>query len=158
MKVLFVHQNFPGQFKHLAPALLRAGHDVRAMAIGGAGLPQVPMVRYAVARGSTRDIHPLAADFETKLIRADACAAAALRLKREGYTPDVIFANPGWGENLYLKDVWPEAKLLALLEFFYAARGLDVNFDAEFANTDIGNAARVRTKNANLLLTLDSMD
>ncbi len=158
MKVLFVHQNFPGQFKHLAPALLRAGHDVRAMAIGGAGLPQVPMVRYAVARGSTRDIHPLAADFETKLIRADACAAAALRLKREGYTPDVIFANPGWGENLYLKDVWPEAKLLALLKFFYAARGLDVNFDAEFANTDIGNAARVRTKNANLLLTLDSMD
>lgn len=158
MKVLFVHQNFPGQFKHLAPALQRAGHDVRAMMIGGAGLPQMPMVRYAVARGSTRDIHPLAADFETKLIRGDACAAAALRMKREGYAPDVIVANPGWGENLYLKDVWPEAKLLALLEFFYAARGLDVNFDAEFANTDIGNAARVRTKNANLLLTLDSMD
>ena len=158
MKILFVHQNFPGQFKHLAPALQRAGHDVCAMAIGGAGLQQVPMVRYAVARGSTRDIHPLAADFETKLIRGDACAAAALRMKREGYTPDVIVANPGWGENLYLKDVWPESKLLALLEFFYAVRGLDVNFDAEFANNDIGNAARVRTKNANLLLTLDSMD
>ncbi len=158
MKILFVHQNFPGQFKHLAPALQRAGHDVCAMAIGGAGLQQVPMVRYAVARGSTRDIHPLAADFETKLIRGDACAAAALRMKREGYTPDVIVANPGWGENLYLKDVWPESKLLALLEFFYAVRGLDVNFDAEFANNDIGNAARVRTKNANLLLTLDSMN
>ncbi len=158
MKVLFVHQNFPGQFKHLAPALQRAGHEVRAMAIGGAGLPQVAMVRYAVARGSTRDIHPLAADFETKLIRGDACAAAALRVKREGYTPDVIVANPGWGENLFLKDVWPDARLLALLEFFYAVRGLDVNFDPEFANTDIGNAARVRVKNAHLLLTLDSMD
>ena len=143
MKVLFVHQNFTGQFKHLAPALQRAGHEVRAMAIGGAGLPQVAMVRYAVARGSTRDIHPLAADFETKLIRGDACAAAALRVKREGYTPDVIVANPGWGENLFLKDVWPDARLLALLEFFYAVRGLDVNFDPEFANTDIGNAARV---------------
>ena len=158
MNLLFVHQNFPGQFKHLAPALANAGHDVRALAIDGAGLPQVPMVRYPIGRGSTRDIHPLAADFETKLIRGDACAAAALRMKQSGYKPDVIVANPGWGESLFLKDVWPDAKMLALLEFFYAVRGLDVNFDAEFAVNDIGNAARVRTKNANLLLTMDAMD
>lgn len=158
MKLLFVHQNFPGQFKHLAPALANAGHDVRALAIGGAGLPQIPMVRYPIGRGSSRDIHPLAADFETKLIRADACAGAAVQMKQAGYQPDLIIANPGWGESLFLKDVWPDAKLLALLEFFYASRGLDVNFDAEFTNADIGHAARVRAKNANLLLTLDAMD
>ena len=158
MKLLFVHQNFPGQFKHLAPALAAAGHEVRAMAIGGAGLPQIPMVRYQIARGSTRDIHPLAAEFETKLIRADACAGAAWRMKQAGYTPNVIVANPGWGESLFLKDVWPEARLLALLEFFYATRGLDVNFDPEFPVSDVGNAARVRVKNAHLLLTLDAMD
>ena len=158
MNLLFIHQNFPGQFKHLAPALANAGHDVRALAIDGAGLPQIPMVRYPIGRGSTRDIHPLAADFETKLIRGDACAAAAVRMRQSGYKPDVIVANPGWGESLFLKDVWPDAKLLALLEFFYAVRGLDVNFDAEFAANDIGNAARVRTKNANLLLTMDAMD
>ena len=158
MNLLFVHQNFPGQFKHLAPALANAGHDVRAMAIDGAGLPQIPMVRYPIGRGSSRDIHPLAADFETKLIRGDACAAAALRMKNSGFTPDVIFANPAWGESLFLKDVWPHAKLLALLEFFYAARGRDVNFDAEFATHDIGADARVRVKNASLLLTLESMD
>ncbi len=158
MKLLFVHQNFPGQFKHLAPALEKAGHDVRALAIGGAGLPQISMIRYPVGRGSSREIHPLAADFETKLIRADACAAAAVQMKNSGYMPDVIFANPGWGESLFLKDVWPQTKLLALLEFFYAARGLDVSFDPEFANHDIGNAARVRVKNASLLLTLESMD
>lgn len=158
MRVLFVHQNFPGQFKHLAPALVKAGHEVRALAIGGAGLPQIPMIRYPVGRSSSREIHPLAADFETKLIRADACAAAAVQMKKSGYTPDIIFANPGWGESLFLKDVWPRTKLLALLEFFYAARGLDVNFDLEFATHDIGHAARVRVKNASLLLTLESMD
>ena len=158
MNLLFVHQNFPGQFKYLAPAMAQAGHDVRALAIDGAGLAQIPMVRYPVGRGSSHDIHPLAADFETKLIRGDACAAAAVRMKQAGYTPDVIVANPGWGESLFLKDVWPQAKLLALLEFFYAVRELDVNFDAEFAQRDIGNAARVRVKNANLLLTLDAMD
>ncbi len=158
MKLLFVHQNFPGQFKHLAPALVAAGHDVRAMGIGGTGLPEIPMVRYQVARGSTRDIHPLAAEFETKLIRADACAGAALRMKQAGYTPDLIVANPGWGESLFLKDVWPTSKLLILLEFFYATKSLDVNFDPEFPSNDIANAARVRVKNAHLLLTLDSMD
>ncbi len=158
MRLLFVHQNFPGQFKHLAPALVRAGHEVRALAIDGVGLTQIPMLRYTLGRGSSREIHPLAADFETKLIRGDACAAAAVKMKNAGYRPDVIFAHPGWGESLFLKDVWPGAKLLALLEFFYATRDLDVNFDPEFALHDVGNDARVRVKNANLLLTLDGMD
>ncbi|MEI6799837.1 MAG: glycosyl transferase family 1, partial [Pseudomonadota bacterium] len=27
MKILFVHQNFPGQFLHLAPELARLGHE-----------------------------------------------------------------------------------------------------------------------------------
>ena len=80
MNLLFVHQNFPGQFKYLAPALAQAGHQVRALAIEGAGLPQIPMLRYRIGRGSSRDIHPLARDFETKLIRGDACAAAAVGL------------------------------------------------------------------------------
>lgn len=31
-KVLFIDQNFPGQFRHLAPVLQREGHDVLALA------------------------------------------------------------------------------------------------------------------------------
>ena len=31
MKILFIHQNFPGQFKFLAPALVKQGHEVVAM-------------------------------------------------------------------------------------------------------------------------------
>lgn len=85
MKLLFVHQNFPGQFKHLAPALVKAGHQVKALGIGGAGLPEVEMIRYHPARGSSRNIHPWAVDFETKIIRGEACAAAAVRLKATGF-------------------------------------------------------------------------
>ena len=33
MKILFVHQNFPGQFLHVAPALARRGHDVLALTV-----------------------------------------------------------------------------------------------------------------------------
>jgi glycosyltransferase involved in cell wall biosynthesis len=158
MNVLFVHQNFPGQFKHLAPALAKAGHRVEAMGIDGAGLREIEMHRYRPARGSSPGIHPWATDFETKIIRGEACAAAAARLKAGGFTPDVIVTNPGWGESLFLKDVWPRAKMLALIEFFYAARGLDCDFDPEFAKPTLANDARVRTKNANMLIALTSMD
>lgn len=158
MNVLFVHQNFPGQFKHLAPALAAMGHAVEAMAIDGPGLPGIELHRYKPARGTSREIHPWAAEFETKVIRGEACAAAALRLKEQGYAPDLIVANPGWGESLFLKDVWPQARLLALLEFYYAARGLDYDFDAEFFREDAARAARLRTKNAHILLALEAMD
>ena len=158
LNLLFIHQNFPGQFKPLAPALAGLGHSVKAMAIDGPGLPDIEMHRYKPTRSTSREIHPWAAEFETKIIRGEACAAAALRLKAEGYTPDVIVANPGWGESLFLKDVWRGARLLALIEFYYAARGLDYDFDREFFRGETARDARLSTKNAHMLLTLDAMD
>ena len=158
MNLLFVHQNFPGQFKHLAPHFARAGHEVRALAIDGAGLPGIDMRRYKLARNTSRDIHPWAQEFETKVIRGEACAAAAARLKAEEFHPDVIVANPGWGESLFLKDVWPQARMLALIEFFYAARGLDFDFDPEFHRADVARDAKLRAKNAHMLMALADMD
>ena len=158
MNLLFVHQNFPGQFKHLAPHLARAGHRVQALAIEGPGLPGIDMRRYKPGRGTNRDTHPWAQEFETKVIRGEACAAAALALKAEGFAPDVIVANPGWGESLFLKDVWPHAKLLALIEFYYAAHGLDFDFDPEFYRPDPARDAKLRVKNAHLLMALSDMD
>ena len=38
---------------------------------------------------------------------------------QQGYVPDVIFGHSGWGETLFLKEVWPEAKLLIYAEFYY---------------------------------------
>jgi glycosyltransferase involved in cell wall biosynthesis len=53
-------------------------------------------------------------------------------MRQKGYVPDVIFGHSGWGETLFLKEVWPEAKLLVYAEFYYRGRGADVGFDAEF--------------------------
>lgn len=158
MKLLFVHQNFPGQFKHLAPHFARAGHRVQALGIDGAGLPGIEMQRYKPGRSTSRDAHPWAQEFETKVIRGEACAAAAQQLKAQGFMPEVIVANPGWGESLFLKDVWPQAKMLALIEFFYGARGLDFDFDPEFHRDELARYARLRAKNAHLLMALADMD
>jgi glycosyltransferase involved in cell wall biosynthesis len=160
MKVLFVHQNFPGQFRFTASALARDGHEVAALCINEPGYPTpgVRVVRYAPQRGSTREIHPLAADFETKIIRGEAAASAAVALRRGGFSPDVIVAHPGWGEHMFLKDVWPRARMLLFLEFHYRAEGADYGFDPEFKQDTLAGRARLRVKNANLLVGLEAMD
>lgn len=159
MNILFVHQNFPGQYKHLAPALAARGHRVVAMTMNAAPeMKGVSVVRYGVGRGTTAGVHPWASEFETKILRGEAAGRAALALKGEGFVPDVICAHPGWGEALFLKDVWPQARLLCFWEFYYHAAGADVNFDPEFQNMSFDSAARLRTKNANNLLSLEASD
>ena len=159
MRILFVHQNFPGQYKHLAPALVARGHQVRALAINKRVVPPgVAVDLYRIARGNARDVHPWAKEFETKVLRGEACARAALVLRDAGFEPDVICAHPGWGEALFLRDVWPRARQLHFVEFHYSADGRDVGFDPEFTQAAFETRCRVRAKNANSLLGLASMD
>lgn len=159
MRVLFVHQNFPGQYLHLAPALAARGDDVAALAIESEKpLPGVRVFRYKPQRSSSASIHPWVADIETKVIRGEAAAQAALALRGQGFRPDVICAHPGWGEALFLKDVFPDAPMLSFIEFFYRLEGADFGFDAEFAEDDVPSRCRLRMKNANSLLNLEAAD
>lgn len=164
MKILFVHQNFPGQFLHLAPALVREGHDVVAlsMRVGARGVTiwqGVKVFSYRAHRGSSATVHPWASDVETKVIRGEACLRAALSLQRLGWTPDAIVAHPGWGESLFLKDLWPKARLGLYLEFFYRMEHQDVVFDPEFASEDrLKTASMLRMRNAVSLLHLEAMN
>lgn len=158
MRILFVHQNFPGQFKHLVAALAAAGHEVIALAITGQNMPGVRLVPYKPVRASTPGIHPWVTDTETKTIRGESCALKAEWLKDQGFTPDVIVGHPGWGEMLFLKDIWPRVPQLHFLEFYYHPTGADVGFDPEFSQEKWQVQARIRSKNAVGLLSLNSMD
>lgn len=158
MKILFIHQNFPGQFKHLAPALKTQGHEVRALHIGGKGLPGIESIQYRPKRGNTPGIHPLALDFESKVLRGEAALNAMQEMDRGGWVPNLVIAHPGWGEALFVKDIWPDARLLSFIEFHYAAKDRDLGFDHEFSSPDPHSLARTRVKNANNLLALEAMD
>ena len=161
MNILIIHQNFPGQFKHLAPALVRRGHRVVGMPVvsqAPASWEGVELRPYRPRRGSTPGIHPWAVDFETKTVRAEACFRAALELKAQGFDPQVILAHPGWGESLFLKEVWPHARLGIYAEFYYLSEGADSGFDPEFAKNDPGESCRLRLKNVNNLLHFDLAD
>lgn len=159
MNILFIHQNFPAQFKHLAPALAHAGHQVLALSTrAGPTLSGVKQLVYPIRQASSEQIHNLAADFETKVIRAQACAEAMLQLKQQGFVPDLVIAHPGWGEALFVKEIFPATKTLFFLEFFYHAYGADTHFDSEFEQENWFSDAKIRVKNATNLLSLQQMD
>jgi glycosyltransferase involved in cell wall biosynthesis len=160
MKILFVHQNFPAQFKHLFPELVKdSSNEIVVFTMNDFKFDaRVKVVRYTPKRSSTRDIHPWLADTETKVIRAEAAYRAALQLKQEGFEPDLIVAHPGWGESLFLKQVWPNAKMIVYCEFFYATHGTDLGFDPEFAREDEADACRVQLKNINNFLHFEFAD
>jgi glycosyltransferase involved in cell wall biosynthesis len=151
VNILFIHQNFPGQFKHLAPALAAMpGHRVVAMHINATPpMAGVQLVRYGVPQQPAGKAHRWLTDLETKVIRGEAAYRAALALKQDGFSPDVIVAHPGWGESLFLKDLWPQARLGIYSEFYYHAQGADMGFDPEFSAVKDDDACRLRLKNAN---------
>lgn len=161
MNILFIHQNFPGQFKFLAPALAAQGHNVVAMTMQKVNATEwqgVKLAPYSASRSTTPNVHPWVSDFETKVIRGEAAFRAALALRDSGFIPDVIVAHSGWGESLFLKDVWPQAKLGIYCEFYYHPEGVDVGFDPEFPSKDEGEVCRLRLKNLNNLLHFEVAD
>ena len=139
MKILFVHQNFPGQFLYLAPEMKRRGHDCLALTdFTNNRASEIPVLRY---KHEAQTIDPAAARLGRNYIqmsdRGVTVARAALQLReKQNYVPDVIFGHSGWGETLFLKEVWPEAKLLIYAEFYYRGKGADVGFDPEFSKAN----------------------
>ena len=146
MNVLLVHQNFPGQFKHLAPALVARGDRVVALAMNQGGAMDGVEIHRSTPQISTGSQLPWAQEFETKLIRGESTFRTALQLRAAGFQPDVILAHPGWGDTLFLKDVWPQARLAIYCEYFYAMAGGDADFDPEFPIRDDQEARNIRLK------------
>lgn len=157
--VLFVHMGFPAQFRDLAGQLVARGIDCRA--IGGpdaGGLDGVPIERWSYFRGSAPGIFPLATRAEADLVRARAALEAARRLKAQGFEPRLIIAHPGWGESVLLREAFPNARVILFHEFFYAGRGLDIDFDTEFIQPDELGILAGTTKNAVMALAYSQAD
>ena len=160
MRLLVVHQNFPGQFSHMVKAWAqRPGWDVRG--IGRETAPGLPgfhkLIRYRLARKGGEQQHPYLRQMEAATLHGQAVARVLLKLKQSGFVPDAILAHPGWGETLYAKDVFPDARLVHLCEWFYNADGADLGFDPEFPLT-FDDRARIRTWNALHTLNLTQCD
>lgn len=158
-RVLFVHSNFPAQFRDLARDLVARGVECAAIgAVQAPGLPGVRLFRWSNTKGSTPGIFPLATRAEADFIRGRAALDAALALKAEGFEPDLIIGHPGWGETVFLGEAFPAARLIAFSEFFYKGRGADIDFDVEFISPTLETILGGTAKNAVLSLSLTGAD
>src|SRR4051812_42878504 len=157
--LLFVHNNFPAQLGLIASAMAARGHDCRAVSsVTGRELAGIPLVRWGGIRGSTPGIFAPAVRAEADFIRGNAAAQAALRLREGGFTPDVIVGHPGWGETIFLGEVFPKARQVAYAEYYYRAHGGDVGFDPEFNAPSLDEKFRVHAKNATMAMAFGEAD
>ncbi|WP_413205668.1 glycosyltransferase [Rhodospirillum sp. A1_3_36] len=151
MRVLFLHQNFPAQFRHLAPRLAtREGWDVRGLGVHEPVPPPllgVTSYRYPIPDANPSP-QPRLREIDTKLRRADGVFRAISTLKEKGFTPDLVIGHPGWGEMLRLGEVLPEAKEISYAEIYYQDTGGDHDFDPEFPYPESNLPLRNRLANA----------
>jgi glycosyltransferase involved in cell wall biosynthesis len=160
MKIAFVHQNFPGQFLRLARTFVAEGHEV--VGLGMVKQCSVPGVKYfsynAVPGPEDAPYQNRYSPVIPRLRRAYGVAYRARELASQGFEPDVVVVNTGWGENLFLKDIWPKARHVAYFEYYYHAKGQDLDFDPEFPVTNEEVIWRLRLKNSMQLGALDAAD
>lgn len=157
--ILFVHNNFPGQFGFIARAMMERGCRVAAIASNGAkGIEGVTLVKWGLKRGTAKDIFPDAVRAEADLMRGRAAAECALKLREQGFSPKVIVGHPGWGEMIYMKEIWPNARQVLYGEYYYRSSGGDVGFDMEFGVPTQDELLRVHPKNATQILQYSEAD
>ena len=159
MNILFIHQNFPGQYKHLAPRLAGMGHRCVALTLRvkeARTWQGVRILPYSLPKRPAQAVHPWLVDFDSKVTRGEACWRAAMRLRERGYVPDLILAHPGWGESLFLRDVWPGVRIGLYCELYHLSGWPHLGFDPEFPSTaPEADPLRIRMKNLNNDLHFD---
>jgi glycosyltransferase involved in cell wall biosynthesis len=101
--------------------------------------------------------HPLTVDFDLAVRNGMGVVEVCRYLKNQGVRPDIILGHNGWGEMMFVKDVFPDVPTLLYFEFYYHARNVDVGFDLEYPSHPL-DAFRLRTKNAVNLLSMEVAD
>ena len=162
MRLLLIHQNLPGQYRHL---LTHYGQMPGCQVVGlgemrrlkdnfRTPIPGVKLVGYETPPVSKATTLPTLRTTEAAVQRGQVVLKTLLRLKKAGFYPDVVYAHPGWGETLFLKDVFSRARLLHFCEFYYNTVGQDFDFDPEFPNT-ADDVLRLRMHNLHHLMALE---
>ena len=158
MRILFLHDNFPAQFGIFGQYLAKKGWDIwfgtQRKEVQAAG---IKIFNYAPHRSMTEKIHPYAANYERAILTGQGFARAGLKLKENGFQPDVVMAHSGWGPGMFAKDIWPDAKFVGYFEWFYSPEAPDVKF-LEPSGRPLDEVLRARARNAAIITDLVSCD
>lgn len=159
MRILYVHQNFPAQFGHIASRLAqRAGWKCWFASETPAGtVAGVEKIHYSKAGGATSQTHFCSRTFENAVVNCDGVFTALS--KQSDVKPDLIVGHSGFGSTLFLRDLYPGVPIINLFEYFYRPRHPESDMGYR---KDLGWTlpeiyyGRARCRNAMILLDLDA--
>jgi glycosyltransferase involved in cell wall biosynthesis len=156
MQILFVHQNYPAQFGHIAARLAADhGHQCVFLSLRPAGVTDgVRRIQYKVIGGATRKTHYCSRTFENAVAHGHGAYEAMKR--HPDVRPDLIVAHSGLGSGLFLSELY-DCPVVNYFEYFYHPHGSDMDFRHEFPPTEL-DILRARARNATILLDLDNCD
>lgn len=155
---VFIHQNMPGQFLHLVRQFVADGHKVYFITKNVArDVPGATKLVYKLVREQDKSIDKSLRQIDSAVIYAQSAARALLALKKRGVTPDMIIGHTGWGEMLFVRDLFPDVPILGYFEYYYRVEGADVNFDPEYPSGQEAGP-RLRLRNGINLISLESCD
>jgi glycosyltransferase involved in cell wall biosynthesis len=155
MKLLYVHQTYPGQFGHLAEALAaRPGFDCTFLSCHAPGTCNgVRKVQYKPRGGPTLKTHSAVRFVENAAWHAQGIYEAARTLPR----PDLIVNHGQLGPALFLRELWPDVPVLSYFEYFFRPHNSERDFRPDFPEPE-QSFLDCRFRNASALLALDDCD
>lgn len=156
MHILFVHQNFPAQFGHIADYLAK-DHGYRCTFVSekpGGKVGEIERIQYRIQGGATAQTHYCSRTFENCVWHSHAVYEALKA--RPDIKPDLIVGHSGFGSTLFLKELY-DIPVINYFEYFYRGHNSDMDFRPDFPSSEL-NALRARARNAMLLLDLENCD
>jgi glycosyltransferase involved in cell wall biosynthesis len=156
MHILFVHQNFPAQFGHIASYLVkRHGYRCTFVSQKPAGVSDgIERIQYQIRGGARKETHYCSRSFENAVWHSHGVYEALEA--RPDIQPDLIVGHSGFLSTIFLRDLYV-CPIVNYFEYFYHPKNSDMDFRPEFPSPRI-NALRARLRNAALLLDLESCD
>ena len=159
MHVLYVHQNFPAQFGHIARHLIQKMNwrcsfvsETPAGVVDG-----IEKIQYKLGGGATKQNHFCTRTFENTVWHCHGVYDALA--KHPELKPDLIVGHSGFGSTLFLRELYPDTPVINFFEYYY--RSHDADSDMDFRK-DLAwgvpeiKYLRSRCRNAMILLDLQN--
>ena len=132
MKILFLHNNFPAQFKFLLPRLVSLNHEIVFLSIESHGVKISGVKHFKVSNLTSDSVTSFRKQHKPlgkKIANAELYRAAFQKLKDSNFSPDITFFHSGWGIGLFLKSIFPSTKSVAYAEWWFMWSSVEAAYD-----------------------------
>lgn len=124
MDFLFVHGNYPAQFRHLAALLARdTNHRVVFLTArqdaAKEALPGLEIHTFSCHRSSNPQTHHYLQASEDAVLQGQAVLREIASLVDQGLRPRVVVTHAGMGLGLFIKDLLPKALHVGYFEWYF---------------------------------------